>query len=184
MLTFGWLALGLVTLVVLAAGIALRFADGPIGPLPGGRLRTGERVEVRDIDWSFARDVSFAEIQLEDPPRSRKTGLLEHEGKVYVPCDLGFVWRRVPPPARWLMALVGWVKRWHHDVLMDGRIVVRVRGRRYACQAIRIDDPDLVRALSGKLESRAESFLGAPLAAHPDEPGPIWFFRLDPRPAS
>ncbi len=172
-------------LLLLIGGSALirRFSDGPLGPLPGGELRTGPLCEGA-VDWSFAREVSLMHLQLETPLASRTTGVLYHEGGLYVPCDLGFIWRRVSPPAKWAMAVAWFLKRWHEDALRDGRVVIRIRGTRYACQATRVTDPNLLDVLRGELEQRAEGFLSAPLAQTPSDPDAIWFFRLDPRTAS
>ncbi len=163
------------------------FFDGPTGPFPGGRLRTGELVSEPDVDWALAtRDVEplFIELQLVEPPRSRTTGAMVYEGQLYVPCDLGFLWRRAPAPARWVLHLIYVFKRWHEDASEDGRVVVRIRDTRYRRQAVRVTDPELVAKLRTRVEEEAEKMLGAPLGEVPtDDPNDIWFFRLDPRPA-
>ena len=160
--------------------------DGPTGPFPGGRLRAGDLVSEPDVDWSLiTRDVEplFIELQLVEPPRSRTTGAIVHEEQLYVPCDLGFLWRRAPVPARWVLHLIYVFKHWHEDVSEDGRVVVRIQGTRYQRQAVRVIDPALVATLRSRVEEEAEEMLGAPLGElPPDDPNDIWFYRLDPRP--
>jgi hypothetical protein len=181
-----WLGIALLLLALLVIGVAAlvrRFSDGPMGPIPGGRLRSGALLSAAHVDWSFAKDIQLAQLQLVDPLASRTTGILVYEGDLYVPCDLGFVWRRVSPPAKWLMALVWRVKRWHNDALRDGRVVVRIRGTRYERQAVRETDPHSLAALNVAVEERAKAFLSSPLKETPRDPNAIWHFRLDPRPS-
>jgi hypothetical protein len=151
--------------VLAAALVALllggRFLDGPLGPVTGGPLRSGELVAERSVDWSFARDLGELELQLASPPRSRTTWLLVHENHLYVPCSFD-----VPIP-----------KRWPHQAERDGRAMVRVAGRRYERQAVRVTDPALHAELSRLL--REKYGLGSEVSADPER---LWFFRLDPRP--
>lgn len=158
-----WLAIALLVLALaaVALGVAARFGDGPLGPLPGGPLETGELVTDPEVDWSFARDVKEVELQLVDPPRSRLTWIIVHEGHAYVPCAIG------SPP----------FKRWHREALRDGRAVLRVAGKRYERQAVRVIDPDLFAALGARVQQK---YGGGP--SDPTDPRVTWFFRLDPRP--
>ena len=171
------LAVALVGLMVLAR----RFSDGPIGPIPGGVLRSGNLIADADVDWAFAAETQLAQLQLVEPLGSRTTGVLVYEGQLYVPCDLGFIWRRAPAPAKWLMALVWLVKRWHEQVLRDGRVVIRIRGNRYERQAVKVNEPHLLEALRGSVEERAVALLSSPLREASPDTDAIWFFRLDPR---
>ncbi|MEM7411764.1 MAG: hypothetical protein AAF430_16155 [Myxococcota bacterium] len=159
-----------------------RFHDGPLGPLPGGPLEAGPRVTDPDVDWDFAERTVLAELELESTRVSRTTGILVHEGVLYVPCDLGFIWRRVDPRYRWFLGLVWRLKHWHEDALRDGRVVIRLAGKRFVRQAVRETDPDRLEALCIRSEAMAERFFQAPLADAAADPEAIWFFRLDPRP--
>ena len=179
------LALLGVAAALLGIGVVARFSDGPIGPFPGGALRAGPLVSEARIDWSFAEGVDrivLAELQLVDPLGSRKTGILVHRGQLYAPCDLGFIWRRLPLYYRWLMHFVWSVKRWHEDALRDGRAVIRIHGTRYERQAVLETDPEVIAALSSHSERMAESFFGLRFETRPPDPETMWFFRLDPRP--
>src|SRR5262245_37456151 len=86
---------GLVALVALLF-VGARFHDGPLGPIPGGALASGELVSQPVGDWSFAKDVKEIELQLDAQDTSRTTWILVNEGQAYVPCSLGF-----PPMKSW-----------------------------------------------------------------------------------
>ncbi len=107
-----------------------------------------------DVDWSFASGQEI-ELQLVEPLGSRTTGVMVHKGQLYVPCDLGFMWRRFSGPTRWMLHLIWVFKRWHEDALRDGRVVLRIDGKRYERQAVRVTDPDLLAALRLQLEEMA-----------------------------
>jgi hypothetical protein len=158
-------AIGLGALVGLLglAAAAARFADGPVLMLAGGPLRSGELVDPAPSDWSFATDVAEIELALLEPPRSRITWIVVHQGVPYVPC--GFL--DVP---LW--------KQWPYEALEDGRAVLRIDGRLYERQAVRVTDPALHATLAG-LAARKYGF-----AERGELPGPdqVWFFRMDPRP--
>jgi hypothetical protein len=124
--------LGKIVAALVALGVAGYFAprflhDGPLGPIPGGPLRSGALVETPVTDWSFARDVSEIELQLETQGRSRTTWILVRDGTAWVPCSLGF------PPG----------KTWYEDAQRDGRAILRIEGKRYPVQLTRDDDPAL-----------------------------------------
>jgi len=191
-----WFGIAAVALVagVLGIGIAARVADGPLGPFPGGELRSGDLVAEQQVDWSLATggkvenqgaEPLFVELQLAQPLGSRTTGVLFHEGELYLPCDLGFVWRRVPAPARWMLSLIYRLKSWHEHALLDGRVVVRIRGKRYERRAVRVSDPALLTRLRAEVERGAAQMFGRPLGPAPAEPpNDIWFFRLEARPST
>jgi len=180
-----FLGIALIALVAVPVGIGVvaRFSDGPIGPIPGGPLNTGTLISEPEVGWSLSRGL-FGEIefQLVEPLGSRTTGVMLYEGQLYVPCDLGFVWRRAPAPPRWILSLIYRFKRWHEDVLLDGRVVLRIGGKRYERQAVRVTDTGLLTALRSEVEAEAGRVFEAPLGELPaDDPRDIWFFRLDPR---
>ena len=74
--TIGHQALGLLALslgvAIATLSFANRNADGPSILFPGGKLVTGELYSGPEPDWSFTDDVQVIELQLEDPPRSRR----------------------------------------------------------------------------------------------------------------
>jgi hypothetical protein len=167
--------------------IAQRVADGPIGPFAGGPLRTGTLVSEPNVDWSFLGGGRELELQLVDPPRSRVTGALVYEGQLYVPCDLGFIWRRAASTGmRWIGGAIYSVKRWHQEAARDGRAVLRISGKRYERQAVRVTDPELLAKLRSVMDERAREYMSSRggLLDQPGDPEAIWFFRMDPRPAA
>ena len=171
--------------IVAIAIVFLRTADGPTGPIQGGVLRNGTLVTDANVDWARVmgeQPVNEIELQLVTPPGSRVTGAFVHDGELYVPCDLGFIWRRVPEDGtRGLLHLIWLLKDWHHDAVSDGRVVVRVAGNRYERQAVRVTDPELLETFRSLVENAAAEYFGGSLLETPADPEAIWFFRLDPR---
>lgn len=158
-----WLAYALVALVLLGVvvGVAARFHDGPIGPFPGGPFASGTLVTESAVDFTPFGDRDTVELQLVTPPRSRTTWLLVRDGVAYVPCGY--------PNS-------GGLKQWPHELLRDGRAVLRIDGKRYERQAVQVTDPAEFQAL---LE------LGKAKYGHGDfTPEDLWYFRLEPRPGS
>ncbi len=157
-----WLgaALGLAVALVAVTALAARLSDGPIGPFAGGPLASGEWVDEAPADWSFAAPVREIELQLLAPPRSRTTWIVVAGGRAYVPCAF-------PDIRLW--------KQWPHEALRDGRAVARIEGRRYPVTLVRESDPVLREALDRRV---AEKY---PII-EAEDPGEVWFFRLDFRP--
>ena len=69
---------------VLTAAAKQRFADGPNRVFSGGPLVSGELHTGLEPDWSYVNDIGTIELQLLDPPRSRRIWTTEHDGKLYV----------------------------------------------------------------------------------------------------
>lgn len=177
---------GLLTLIVLGVGVSLlavRFADGPKGPIPGGELTSGDFFDATAVDWAEVlgdRPVAEIELQLMDPVSSRTTGAFAYDGQIYVPCDLGFVWRRLPTGiARSLLHTIWIFKDWHQNADVDGRVVVRVQGKRYKLNAVRVTDQALMSKFRKHVSTAAEGAFE--LLDVKTDPNDIWFFRLDPR---
>jgi len=179
------IALVLLFVIPLAGWIVLRFSDGPFGPVAGGALKTGEWGDTAKVDWNEqlgGQSVGEIELQLVQPTGSRTTGAFAYEGDLYVPCDLGYVWRRLPNAStRRILHLIWLLKGWHEDAVADGRAVVRVGGKRYAGQLIRVTDPDLLAAFRERVSAGAAEYFGGLVPVDPSNQGDIWFFRFDPR---
>ena len=173
-----WIGIAVAVLVLglVAVAIVARFLDGPLRPLPlalfpGGPLRAGELVTGPEPDWSFARDIEVMEFQLLEPAHSRNIWLLVHEGKLYVACGyMNSWWGRL------------W-KQWPIDAMEDGRAVIRVAGKRYEREAIRVTDPELFWAVVSesrrKYGSAEDPALPDPLP--PLESVGVWVFEMAPR---
>ena len=72
-------------------------------------------------------------------------GAFTHDGELYVPWDLEYVWRRLPNGIARLFLRTLWVfKDWHEQVPLDGRVVARVQGKRYRLNAVRVTDEALM----------------------------------------
>ena len=170
-------------LSVAAIFVWARFSDGPKGPIPGGALTTGEYRDAVSVDWQEVlgeRAVVEIELQLENPVGSRTTGAFVYEGQLYVPCDLGYVWRRLPNGAGRLLLHTIWLfKDWHTDVEADGRVVVRANGVRYKLEATRVTDETLLEVFRQHVSAAAADAFE--LLDVQTDPNDIWFFRLDPR---
>jgi hypothetical protein len=126
MVVLRWLVRIVVALVLLAAVVffGARFKDGPLGPIPGGPLTSGDLVNTPVSDWSFATDVEEVELQLASQNTSRTTWVIVHDKRAFIPCSLEF------PPG----------KSWHRSALEDGRATVRITGRRYPVTLTKLED--------------------------------------------
>ena len=155
------IVVGVGVLVGLTAALVARVADGPVSILAGGPFTSGELVDVVQDDWSFATDVEEIELQLLEPPRSRITWIVVHQGSPYIPC--GFL--DVP---LW--------KQWPHEAEKDGRALLRHDGKLYPLQADRVTDARLHAEL-GQLAVAKYGYGGD----GPPDPAKVWFFRLSPR---
>ncbi len=163
-----WLAgaVGIAALSVAALAVGARFRDGPIVILPGGPLEAGELVAGTEPDWTFARDIMEMEFQLVEPPQSRTIWLQVHDKKLYVVS--GYMNTRIGK--LW--------KQWPAQALDDGRAVIRIDGKRYERQLVRIlDDRPLLEAISAEVSRK----YGAPLRADMAASGDVWFFALQSR---
>ena len=154
-----WLLFGTlgVVAVVGTLAIAARFMDGPLGPFPGGKLH-GTVVTEPVRDWSaLLAGVDHLELEVNPTrPRSVTTSYILSDGKLYVP------------------SLFAARKRWPHEVVADGRVVVRIKGTLYERAAVRVTDPAEIRPLM-----RAHD--GAAPADTDVHELSTWYFRMDPR---
>jgi hypothetical protein len=151
--------LGAIALLILLVVIGARFADGPLGLLPGGALVSGELVSAREVDWSFATDLDTIELQLVEPERSRTVWLAVRDGALYIPASMDF------PP----------FKTWPEEAARDGRSVVRALGKRYERELVAVKDPEERSATLSILVAKYPSAQGSVEADR------LWLFRIDPR---
>ena len=159
----------LLMLVVLVAGtlIGARFADGPIAIIAGGPFTTGELVTGPEPDWSFVRNIREVEFQLVDPARSRVTWILEHEGKIYIPCGyMTTTWGKI------------W-KQWPIEAVKDGRAILRLGNKLYERQLVRIEEGPLLAPLTAELSQKYATAGSIPVEAVTS--GYLWLFELAPR---
>jgi hypothetical protein len=153
-----------VTAVVTAA-VKQRFADGPNRVFSSGALRAGELHTGAEPDWSFVGDIPTIEMQLLDPPRSRRIWTAEFDGKLYV-------W------SGYMGTTVGrlW-KRWPVQAERDGRAVLRIDGTRYERQLVRIKSGAVLDGISAAISSKYPSQTTRAAV----EAGDAWVFQAAPR---
>lgn len=139
---------------------ALVACDGPVGPLPGGRLR-GEDAPCA-VDWRGFEAEREVDLEVSpDAPRSVRIWNVVVAGQLFVPGD--FLTPR---------------KRWPHQVMADARVRIRIAGRLFRCDARRISDPSVIDALRREAARK--------YALEPDgwaAQSEIWWFELRPRTA-
>ncbi|MCZ6643659.1 MAG: hypothetical protein O7F71_18955 [Gammaproteobacteria bacterium] len=173
-----------VAIVIAIAGVLVtqRVSDGPIEFLQGGPLRTGELVEEPVTDWSFGVGKS-TEFELVGFGTSRVAGYIMHDGDAYMTCDLGFMWNRFEGQQRLILNLIYVFKRWHKDAVEDGRALLRIDGKLFKANFVKVVDPELDAVLRARLEDLAREYIApAELGPPPaEEPNDVWFFRMDPR---
>lgn len=169
--------LGLAGLLLGATLLTLKLkhqdADGPSVLFPGGELVSGELYTGPEPDWAFTDDVFTVELQLEDPLSSRRTFVMESGGKVYVPSGymrsfLGRLW-----------------KDWAFQAdAGDGLAVMRVHGVRYPRRLVRVQDPQVIDGVAGKLAQKYAGGATPEAVAGIQQSvanGDTWIFELAPR---
>jgi len=148
--------------------IGARYSDGPLEIIAGGAFTTGQQVTKPVPDWSFVHDIEEVEFQLLDPARSRTTWIIEHEGKAYIPSGYMTTW--------WGKI---W-KKWPLEAEKDGRILLRVDGKIYERQLVRIESGPLLAPLTAELTRKyARGTVEIPVEAVTS--GYLWLFELAPR---
>jgi hypothetical protein len=146
---------GFIALAGLAAAVSIfaRFADGPIGPFPGGRMKG--TIESGNPDPSAFAGDSTIELQVNSAdPRSLHVWFVVEDGVLYV-------------PSAWAPK-----KKWPAQVEADPHVVMRVGGHLYGRNATRVADPALVGRLIEAVQQKYHAGRG--------DPETTWFFRLDP----
>jgi len=150
---------------VVTAAVKQRFADGPNRFFSGGPLIAGEMHAGAEPHWRFVNDIPTIEMQLVDPPRSRRIWTVEHAGKLYV-------W------SGYMQTTVGrWWKGWPPQAERDGRAVLRIDGKRYERQLVRVASG---QALDGICQSITEKYPSRTTRAGV-EAGDVWLFEATPR---
>jgi hypothetical protein len=161
--------LGVLVLVLATAILTLRIehrnADGPSILFPGGAFTTGEIYTGPEPDWRFTDDISVIELQTDEPLSSRRTWIMESNGKIYVPSGymrsfLGRIW-----------------KDWAFQAAEgDGYGAIRINGVRYPRRLVRITGGPELDGVVAKMRQKY-----APVTREAIEAGDIWIFELAPR---
>ncbi|MED5310981.1 MAG: hypothetical protein VYD17_01830 [Pseudomonadota bacterium] len=153
---------------ITTAAIKQRFADGPNRVFSGGPLVSGELHRGAEPDWQFVNTIPTIEMQLEEPPNSRRIWTVEHDGKLYV-------W------SGYMSSTVGrlW-KRWPVQAERNGNAIFRIEGTRYLRTLERIQTGEeldgIAAAISAKYPSRP-----TPLTRAVIERGDVWVFEAKVR---
>ena len=150
---------------VATAAAKQRLADGPNRVFSGGPLQSGELYTGPEPDWSVVSAVQTIELQLLDPPRSRRIWTAEYAGKLYV-------W------SGYMGTAVGrlW-KHWPIQAERDGRAVIRIDGIRYERQLVRVTSGDVLDGISAAITSKYPSQTTRAAV----EAGDVWLFEAEPR---
>ena len=150
---------------IATAAAKQRFSDGPNRVFSGGPLESGEMHTGPEPDWSFVRDIPTIELQLLDPPQSRRIWTAEYNGKLYV-------W------SGYMSTTVGrlW-KRWPVQAERDGRAVIRIDGKRYERQLVRIESGEILDGISDAIRNKYPSQTTRAAV----EAGEAWVFEAAPR---
>ena len=150
---------------ILTSAAKQRFTDGPNQFFSGGPLVSGELHAGPEPDWSFTGDIQTIELQLLDPPRSRRIWIQAHDEKIYV--FSGF-----------MSTTVGrlW-KRWPVQAERDGRAVLRIDGKRYERQLARIESGPVLEGITGAIRAK----YGYDVTRATVEAGDTWVFEAAPR---
>ena len=150
---------------VLTAAVKQRLSDGPNRVFSGGTLESGELHSGSEPNWSFVSGIPTIEMQLVTPPRSRRIWTAEYDGKLYV-------W------SGYMDTAVGrlW-KRWPVQAEQDGRAVIRIDGKRYERQLVRITSGDILDGISAAIRNKYPSQTTRATV----EAGEDWVFEAAPR---
>ena len=150
---------------IATAAAKQRFADGPNRVFSGGALESGELHTGVEPDWRFVSEIPTIEMQLLDPPQSRRIWTAEYDGKIYV-------W------SGYMATAVGrlW-KRWPRQAERDGRAIMRIDGKRYERQLVRIQSGPILDGISAAIRQKYPSQTTRATV----EAGETWVFEAAPR---
>ncbi len=137
-------------------------ACGPLGPIPGGRLK-GEVVDPPPDDWTEYAAVETAQLETRpDDPHSINIWLGVVDGRLYVTTSL----IRGPDDPN--------ERDWVRHVAADPRVRLRVDGRVYELNAVRVESPETIEAVRRAMIAKYD----VEPDAHSDA---AWVYRLNPR---
>jgi hypothetical protein len=164
-------AAALVFATIAVVLIAARFHDGPFGGaleiVAAGPFESGEPHSGGEPDWSFLRDYSTVEFQLLDPPRSRTTWIMEHDNRIFIVSGYMNTWYG----KLW--------KHWPAQAEADGRVILRVDGRLYERQMVRIREGDVIAPVLAEVSRKYLGGIDVPVSEVTS--GNMWVFELQPR---
>jgi hypothetical protein len=152
------IAVTMIAVVLLLDTFGGYLFDGPLGPIPGGRLEGAVNPQPNP-DWSDLEKVIELEIR-PSKPWSLSVWNVIVDGELYVPSAMG---------AR---------RRWTAVALADPSVRVRTHGQIYECRIEQVTDP----ALRKRIRQAAAERYGGFEPTGDGEEDPTWYFHLAPRP--
>ena len=148
-----------------ALTLKARLSDGPSVIFSGGPLVSGEMVTGPEPDWSFVRDIRTFELQLLNPAKSRTLWIVENDGKLYLNSNyMGGIRQRF------------W-KRWPEQAEKDGRAIMRIDGKRYERNLVRIKSGPIVEEVTKAFSDKYPVVM----TTEEVEAEELWLFELAPR---
>ncbi len=138
---FTWIVVGVILFAVF-----LRFSDGPVLVFPGGPLRSGEAIAFDAVDWRALDRLRELELEVVRTGRSRLLWFSVHEGRPYFSCGFG--------------CEAEWPKRWPYHIDRDGRVVLRVDGKRIEAMLERVSEDSAEFAAARRARSNKFSDAG------------------------
>lgn len=150
---------------VATAAFKQRFEDGPNRVFSGGPLVSGELYRGLEPDWDFVNDIPTIEMQLEEPPTSRRIWVASHNDKLYV-------W------SGYMTSTVGRIwKQWPVQAEENGRAILRIDGVRYERQLNRIQSGPELDGITEVISNKYPSSTSRETI----ESGQVWLFEAAPR---
>lgn len=156
-----WRWITAVVLATLAASFSgwllLSRADGPVGVFAGGPLRSGERVQWSELDWTRLDARPDLELEIVAAATSRTLWFSVHDGVPYVACDLD--------------CMDGQLTRWPQQIERDDRVVIRIDGQRVDGRLVHVEHgtPEYAAVRAGRERKYSEAAgprAAAEVAAH------------------
>ena len=155
-----WIGIALITLVLgvfLLDSFGGYFMDGPLGPIPGGRMSGPVVDSDQPLDWSGVEEDIAIEVRPEKP-WSLTVWRAVLDGNLYIPSGNGAE------------------RRWTQVTLADPRVRIRSQGRIQEGCLVRIED----QATRGRVRAELAKIYPLPSGGGEDD-GSVWLFRVDPR---
>ena len=109
---------------VAVGAFLLSRADGPVFVFAGGPLRSGELVDLSDLDWDALDALHELEMEIVGAGSSRTLWFSVHAEVPYVACDLDCIGGRLT--------------RWPQQIERDDRVVIRIEGKRVEARLVHV----------------------------------------------
>jgi hypothetical protein len=163
---FGFSLLVLVSITAIGtASLKARTFDGPTQLFAGGPLISGPLIMGPEPDWRFTDEIDSIELQLLDPPTSRRVWVIQYDGRIFV----------VSGDRDTLLGR--FVFTWPFQAAEDGRAFVRIDGKRYPRHLRRVQSGEDLEGILAAMQKK----YGVSGDRRGVEDGVFWLFELAPR---